>query len=173
MHVCDTCVRHMELHVPLAACLLLHRLGDVVGTFAWNTTRHLEAWYGVMGLGAICHTLNPRLSDRDITYIAGVVDLIDGCWAREIRQQQRHRPACRMALACDARLLLALSWRCIWRCLGGRQQGRVVSGWKHCQISAAACHTLSACHAMLCCAVLHHTILCLCCRPWGGQVHSG
>jgi hypothetical protein len=56
----------------LAACLLPHRLGDVVGTFAWNTTRHLEAWYGVMGLGAICHTLNPRLSDRDITYIAGV-----------------------------------------------------------------------------------------------------
>jgi fatty-acyl-CoA synthase len=53
--------------------MLAHRLGDVVGTFAWNTTRHLEAWYGVMGLGAICHTLNPRLSDRDITYIAGVV----------------------------------------------------------------------------------------------------
>jgi hypothetical protein len=53
-------------------CMQCHRLGDVVGTFAWNTTRHLEAWYGIMGLGAICHTLNPRLSDRDITYIAGV-----------------------------------------------------------------------------------------------------
>lgn len=57
----------------LCALALAHLgvgLGDVVGTFAWNTTRHLEAWYGIMGLGAICHTLNPRLSDRDITYIA-------------------------------------------------------------------------------------------------------
>lgn len=46
----------------------------MVGTFAWNTTRHLEAWYGIMGLGAVCHTLNPRLSDRDITYIADTGD---------------------------------------------------------------------------------------------------
>ncbi|KAF8064630.1 alkK [Scenedesmus sp. PABB004] len=46
------------------------RHGDVVGTLAWNTTRHLEAWYGIMGIGAVCHTLNPRLSDEDIRYIA-------------------------------------------------------------------------------------------------------
>ena len=35
-----------------------------------NTTRHLEAWYGIMGLGAVCHTLNPRLSAKDIAWIA-------------------------------------------------------------------------------------------------------
>eukprot|EP00775_Hariotina_reticulata_P012260 gene12260-12398_t len=46
------------------------RHGDVVGTLAWNTVRHLEAWYGIMGIGAVCHTLNPRLSDGDIAYIA-------------------------------------------------------------------------------------------------------
>ncbi|WIA41363.1 hypothetical protein OEZ86_004955 [Tetradesmus obliquus] len=46
------------------------RHGDVVGTLAWNTTRHLESWYGIMGIGAVCHTLNPRLSDSDIAYIA-------------------------------------------------------------------------------------------------------
>eukprot|EP00878_Enallax_costatus_P015485 GHUV01016220.1.p1 GENE.GHUV01016220.1~~GHUV01016220.1.p1 ORF type:complete len:332 (+),score=59.55 GHUV01016220.1:178-1173(+) len=46
------------------------KAGDVVATLAWNTTRHLEAWYGTMGLGAITHTLNPRLSDNDIAYIA-------------------------------------------------------------------------------------------------------
>jgi hypothetical protein len=40
-----------------------------VATLAWNTTRHLEAWYGIMGLGAVCHTLNPRLSDKDLVYI--------------------------------------------------------------------------------------------------------
>src|SRR3546814_4163863 len=29
---------------------------------AWNTQGHVEAWYGVMGMGAVCHTLNPRLT---------------------------------------------------------------------------------------------------------------
>lgn len=36
---------------------------------AWNTHRHVEAWYGIMGLGAICHTLNPRLFQADLEYI--------------------------------------------------------------------------------------------------------
>jgi fatty-acyl-CoA synthase len=35
--------------------------GDRVATLAWNTARHMEAWYAVMGMGAVCHTLNPRL----------------------------------------------------------------------------------------------------------------
>ena len=35
--------------------------GDVVATLAWNTQAHLESWYGIIGMGAICHTLNPRL----------------------------------------------------------------------------------------------------------------
>ena len=29
------------------------KLGDRIATIAWNTARHLEAWYGIMGLGAI------------------------------------------------------------------------------------------------------------------------
>ncbi|MFN7179870.1 AMP-binding protein [Hyphomonas sp.] len=36
--------------------------GDRVATLAWNTQAHVEAWYGVMGMGAVCHTLNPRLT---------------------------------------------------------------------------------------------------------------
>jgi fatty-acyl-CoA synthase len=36
------------------------RTGDRVATLAWNTARHLEAWYAIMGIGAVCHTLNPR-----------------------------------------------------------------------------------------------------------------
>jgi len=44
--------------------------GEVVATMAWNTARHLEAWYGIMGLGAICHTLNPRLFAEQLVYIA-------------------------------------------------------------------------------------------------------
>jgi fatty-acyl-CoA synthase len=44
--------------------------GDRVGTLAWNTGRHMEAWYGIMGVGAVCHTLNPRLFPEQIAWIA-------------------------------------------------------------------------------------------------------
>ena len=43
--------------------------GDRVATLAWNTWRHLEAWYGIMGLGAICHTVNPRLFPEQVAWI--------------------------------------------------------------------------------------------------------
>lgn len=43
--------------------------GDRIGTLAWNGTRHLEVWYGVMGMGAVCHTLNPRLFTDQLIYI--------------------------------------------------------------------------------------------------------
>jgi fatty-acyl-CoA synthase len=36
--------------------------GDRVATLAWNTRAHLETWYGIVGMGAVCHTLNPRLT---------------------------------------------------------------------------------------------------------------
>jgi fatty-acyl-CoA synthase len=45
------------------------KLGDRVATIAWNTWRHLEVWYGVMGIGAICHTVNPRLFPEQIAWI--------------------------------------------------------------------------------------------------------
>ncbi|KQT61303.1 MULTISPECIES: long-chain-fatty-acid--CoA ligase [unclassified Aureimonas] len=43
--------------------------GDRVATMAWNTWRHLEAWYGIVGIGAIYHTLNPRLFPDQIAWI--------------------------------------------------------------------------------------------------------
>ncbi len=46
------------------------RLGDRVATLAWNTARHIEAWYGIAGIGAIYHTLNPRLFPDQLVYIA-------------------------------------------------------------------------------------------------------
>jgi fatty-acyl-CoA synthase len=45
------------------------KLGDRVATVAWNTWRHLEAWYGILGIGAIYHTINPRLFPEQITWI--------------------------------------------------------------------------------------------------------
>ena len=44
--------------------------GDRVGTLAWNSARHLEVWYGVMGAGGVYHTLNPRLFEDQLAYIA-------------------------------------------------------------------------------------------------------
>jgi len=44
--------------------------GERVATMAWNTWRHLELWYGITGAGAIYHTINPRLFDDQIIYIA-------------------------------------------------------------------------------------------------------
>jgi fatty-acyl-CoA synthase len=45
------------------------RLGDRVATLAWNTARHLESWYGILGIGAIYHTVNPRLFPEQIVWI--------------------------------------------------------------------------------------------------------
>jgi len=44
-------------------------VGDRVGTFMWNGSRHLEAYHACAGMGAVLHTLNIRLSDHDLEYI--------------------------------------------------------------------------------------------------------
>ena len=43
--------------------------GDRVGTLAWSTARHLECWYGIAGIGAVYHPVNPRLFPDQIAYI--------------------------------------------------------------------------------------------------------
>ncbi|MDG2269562.1 MAG: 3-(methylthio)propionyl-CoA ligase [Alphaproteobacteria bacterium] len=45
------------------------KLGDRIGTLAWNTYRHFEIYYAVSGIGAVTHTLNPRLHPTQMTYI--------------------------------------------------------------------------------------------------------
>ena len=45
------------------------KVGDRVGTFMWNGSRHLEAYHAVAGMGAVLHTLNVRLSPKDLEYI--------------------------------------------------------------------------------------------------------
>jgi fatty-acyl-CoA synthase len=44
-------------------------LGDRVATLGWNSARHMESWYGAMGIGAVLHTLNPRLHPEQIAWI--------------------------------------------------------------------------------------------------------
>ena len=43
--------------------------GQRIATLAWNTHRHLELYYAVAGMGAISHTVNPRLFAEQISYI--------------------------------------------------------------------------------------------------------
>jgi len=44
-------------------------VGDRVGTFMWNGSRHLEAYHAIACMGAVLHTLNVRLSENDLEYI--------------------------------------------------------------------------------------------------------
>ncbi|MEM7670704.1 MAG: AMP-binding protein [Pseudomonadota bacterium] len=62
-------VRDRAKKVTQAIRRLGVRPGDVIGAMAWNTTRHMEIWYGVPGAGGVLHTLNPRLSGEQIIYI--------------------------------------------------------------------------------------------------------
>lgn len=43
--------------------------GDRLATLAWNTHRHVELYYGISGIGAVCHTVNPRLASDQMTFI--------------------------------------------------------------------------------------------------------
>ena len=55
-------LRDRSLRVSSVLAGLGVRRGDRVATLAWNTQDHVEAWYAIMGMGAVCHTLNPRLT---------------------------------------------------------------------------------------------------------------
>ena len=86
--------------------------GDRVATLAWNTWRHLELYYAVAGIGAVCHTINPRLpidqmrfildhaADRlvffDTTFaelIAGLKSVVPGVEKYIALCDSAHRPA--------------------------------------------------------------------------------
>src|SRR5688500_3725149 len=44
------------------------REGDRVATIAWNTDRHLEIYFAVSSMGAVLHTINPRLPPEQLRY---------------------------------------------------------------------------------------------------------
>jgi len=59
--------------------------GDRVATLAMNSDRHLELYYAISGMGAVCHTINPRLSPDDIAFIIDHAEdhvlFVDACFA--------------------------------------------------------------------------------------------
>jgi acyl-CoA synthetase (AMP-forming)/AMP-acid ligase II len=63
-------VREDALKMVQALQRLGIRAGDRVATLAMNHSRHLVAWYGATGAGGVLHTINPRLFDDQLDYIA-------------------------------------------------------------------------------------------------------
>ncbi|MFV3129898.1 AMP-binding protein [Niveispirillum sp. KHB5.9] len=47
-------------------------VGERVATLAWNSQAHVECWFGTMGMGAVCHTLNPRLTATQLAWMLGL-----------------------------------------------------------------------------------------------------
>ena len=81
--------------------------GDRVGTLAWNTFRHFELYYAISGIGAVCHTINPRLFDEQIIYIvnhaADRLLFVDTSFVPLIERLAPHLPAdCRIVLMTEA-----------------------------------------------------------------------
>src|ERR1700733_12487076 len=58
--------------------------GERVATLAWNTWRHLESWYGILGIGAVYHTVNSRLFTDQIVWIINHAEdrvmMVDACF---------------------------------------------------------------------------------------------
>lgn len=79
--------------------------GDRVATIAWNDHRHLEAYYGITGIGAVLHTVNPRLHDEQIAYIlnhaADTVVFVDPDFASVAARLAPHCPLVKQWITLD------------------------------------------------------------------------
>jgi fatty-acyl-CoA synthase len=108
----DTRKRSAQLAQALQGMKL--RDGDTVATLAWNTYRHLELYYGVSGMGAVVHTINPRLHPTQLVYVLNhaqdralfvdltFVPLVEAIWDQlesvrhlVIMTDRAHMPTCK------------------------------------------------------------------------------
>lgn len=125
------------LHRVAQLAQALQRLGvapgDRIATLAWNGHRHFELYYGVSGMGAVCHTINPRLPENQMSYIfdhaqdsllfvdLSLVPLIEsapqvlpeGCRI-VVMTDQAHMPDSALDLICYEDLLAAEDGRIDW-----------------------------------------------------------
>jgi fatty-acyl-CoA synthase len=91
-------------------------LGDRVATLAWNTWRHLECWYGITGIGAIYHTVNPRLFTDQIAWIVSHAEdrvmMTDPCFLPMLEKIADRMPTIeRTIVFCDAAHMPATTLR--------------------------------------------------------------
>ncbi|GAD24337.1 acyl-CoA synthetases (AMP-forming)/AMP-acid ligases II [Acidovorax sp. MR-S7] len=69
--------------------------GDRVATLAWNDHRHYELYFGVTGVGAVCHTVNPRLFLEQIVYIVNDAQDVALCYAQDFAELvEKIKPQC-------------------------------------------------------------------------------
>ncbi|WP_233829955.1 3-(methylthio)propionyl-CoA ligase [Paraburkholderia sp. ZP32-5] len=114
--------------------------GERIATLAWNGYRHLEAYYGTTGFGAVCHTINPRLFPDQIAYIINHADdayvLFDTTFAALVDvlapqcprvrgwialADEAHRPSLQTPVLCYETLMDAQDGRFDWPTLDERQ----------------------------------------------------
>lgn len=98
--------------------------GDRVATLAWNGYRHFELYYAISGMGAVCHTINPRLSAEQMTYIVNhaedtvlcvdttflpIVEALRDQFPKDLRvvimTDRAHMPATKLEALCYEELL--------------------------------------------------------------------
>ncbi|WP_323770481.1 long-chain fatty acid--CoA ligase [Antarctobacter sp.] len=103
--------------------------GDRVATLAWNGYRHFELYYAVSGMGAVCHTINPRLSAEQMLYIiehAGdEVLCVDLTFVPIIEALAEHLPKGLKLVALTDRAHMpdsTLDWHCYEDMLAGQSQ---------------------------------------------------
>jgi acyl-CoA synthetase (AMP-forming)/AMP-acid ligase II len=103
---------YRELHARaqrLAGALVAHGVqpGDRVATLAWNTQRHVEVYFGVSGIGAICHTLNPRLAPEQLCYVlnhaADILLFVDLSFVPALARLRPHCPHLRKVIVLSDR----------------------------------------------------------------------
>jgi fatty-acyl-CoA synthase len=125
--------RNRSCRLANALAKLGIEFGDRVGTIAWNTHRHVELYFAVSGMGAVCHTMNPRLHPTQLAYVANhaedkaifvdltFVPLIEAVWeALEsvktlvIMTDREHMPDTKLPALCYEELLEAESDQFTW-----------------------------------------------------------
>lgn len=83
------------------------RPGDRIGTLAWNNHRHFELYYAVSGVGAVCHTINPRLFPDQIAYIANHAEdsfiFFDSCFLELVERLAPRCPSVKAWVALTSR----------------------------------------------------------------------
>jgi len=130
LHRCtyaDICRRSRQVANALTALGVVP--GERIATLAWNGYRHMELYYGVSGMGAVLHTINPRLFPEQIEYIVrhaedrflffdlGFVPIVEklaqavpGVRGFVVMTDRAHRPVCNIpGLLCYEDLLGAAS----------------------------------------------------------------
>ena len=104
--------------------------GDRVATLAFNSAAHLEAWYAIAGIGAVCHTLNPRMSVEQLGFmVQHATDRLlfaDAALAPLAAELSRRSPALERVVFLDA--LPEFAADCAAECVWGDFDERSAAG---------------------------------------------